>query len=194
MAVRALPYITPQEYLARERKSETKSEYHGGVIVARAGASKEHNAITFDIAVALGTQLKDGPCQGYASDLRVRVPQCDRYYYPDVIVVCGEPQFEDAELDTLLNPTLLIEVLSESTEKADREEKFDCYGTLESLTTYVLVAQDRPRVESFTRLPDGTWKLEIARGLDAVMRLGAIGCELRLAEIYARVEFPAQRA
>ncbi len=191
MAVRAVRGLTPQEYLERERKAEVKSEYHSGIVVAMAGASKAHNAIVFDTALALGTQLRGGPCQGFSSDLRVRVPECNAYYYPDLVVVCGEPRFEDAELDTLLNPTLILEVLSDSTEKVDRGDKLDCYRTLESLQTYVLVAQDRPRVEAYTRQADGGWRYEAVRALDGEIPLDAIGCTLRLGEIYARGEFPA---
>lgn len=194
MAVRAASYITPQQYLEWERKAETKSEYHGGQIVAMAGASWEHNLIKDNLSRHLGNQMAEGPCVVVTSDLRVRVPACDKYYYPDVVVVCSEPQFEDAHADTLLNPTLIVEVLSDTTEKTDREEKFDCYRTLESLAAYVLVAQDRPRVECFTRQSDGSWRFEVAKGLDAVLSLAPIGCTVRLGDIYARVPFPTKQA
>ncbi|HZO87468.1 MAG TPA: Uma2 family endonuclease [Chthonomonadaceae bacterium] len=147
VAEKVVPRISPQEYLAHERKAETKSEYHGGRIVAMAGASKGHNRITVNLIRHLANQLEGTSCEPFANDLRVRVPACDKYDYPDVAVVCGEPQFEDSHLDTLLNPTLIIEVLSDTTEAADRGEKFACYRTLASLTTYVLVAQKRPSVE-----------------------------------------------
>jgi Uma2 family endonuclease len=163
------------------------------MIVAMAGASWEHNLITDNFGDVLRHQMKDGPCVAVTSDLRVRVPACDKYCYPNVVVVCGEPQFEDAHADTLLNPTLIVEVLSDSTEKTDREEKFDCYRTLESLAAYVLAAQDKPRVECFTRQPDGSWRFEVAKGLDAALKLDTIGCTLRLADIYARVPFPTEQ-
>ncbi|HLV80452.1 MAG TPA: Uma2 family endonuclease [Chthonomonadaceae bacterium] len=181
---------SPQAYLERERAAERKSEYHDGVIVAMAGASPEHNTIVFNLAGALSAQLRGKPCRGFSSDLRVRVPACNAYYYPDVTVVCGEPQYEMlAGLRSLLNPTLLIEVLSETTEKADREGKFDCYWTLESLKTYVLVSQDRPRMEMFTRQADGSWRVEIANELASVIPLEAIGCALRLADVYENIAF-----
>lgn len=183
------PYLTPQEYLERERKAETKSEYSGGVVVAMAGASKRHNRITANISGELHGQLKGEPCQAFVSDLRVGVPECNRYYYPDVAVVCGEPIFVDAELDTLLNPTLIVEVLSDSTEARDRGEKLECYQALESLQTYVLVAQDRPYIEIYSR-QDRDWRYSKAKEMTDRVALDAIGCELSLAEAYARVEFP----
>jgi Uma2 family endonuclease len=183
-------YVTRQEYLAGERKATTKSEYHDGVVVAMAGASRQHNRITFDTARSLGNQLEGAPCEPFSSDMRVLVPECNRYFYPDVVVVCGEARFEDAELDTLENPSLIIEVLSESTEHADRRLKSDCYRTLPSLRTYVLIAQDEPRIETFTRQDNGVWGYEAVSGREAVMPLPAIGCMLRLSDVYARVEFP----
>lgn len=184
------PRLTPQEYLERERKAQAKSEYRQGLIVAMAGASPEHNAIVFNLAGALSAQLRGKPCQGFSSDLRVRVPASNAYYYPDITVVCGEPQYEMlAGLRSLLNPTLLIEVLSETTEKADRKEKFDGYWTLKSLKTYMLVSQDSPRIETYTRQVDGSWRLEIANELASVVTLDAIGCTLQLADVYQNVSF-----
>lgn len=182
------PRLTPQEYLERERKAETKSEYDGGYVTAMAGASKEHNRVTVNIAGELYAQLKGKPCQPFVNDLRVRVPECDRYYYPDVVVVCDEPQFEDVELDTLLNPTVIVEVLSASTEARDRGQKLQCYRTLDSLNIYVLVAQDRPFVEIYRRQEQG-WLYSTVEGLESVVSLDAIGCKLRLADIYDRIEF-----
>ncbi len=184
------PYVTPEEYLEREGRAETKSEYHDGDIVAMAGASLVHNILTFEVTSLLGFQLRAGNCQGFASDQRVRVPACNRYFYPDLTIVCGEPEHQTlAGLESLLNPTLIIEILSDSTERADRGDKFDCYETLESLTDYVLISQDAPRIEHYARMPAGGWHYVPARGLEAVLSLPAIGCELRLADVYARVPF-----
>lgn len=183
-------HITPHEYLERERKAETKSEYYGGELLPMAGASKEHNRIAGDTFGELRNQLKGSACEPFTNNMRVRVPACDRYFYPDVIVVCGEPRFEDAELDVLLNPILIIEVLSETTEAADRGEKFACYRTLESLTDYVLISQSAPYLEHFTRQPDNRWLLTTAEGREGHLALPSIGCELRLSEVYARV-FPS---
>lgn len=190
VAVAKPRYVTPQEYLVWERKAESRSEYHDGVIVAMAGASWEHGIIIGNIQTELNIQLRETPCATITQDLRVRVPECNKYYYPDVVVVCDEPQFEDTEQDTLLNPTLIVEVLSPSTERKDRGEKFHCYQTLNSFTTYVLVAQEEPRVECFTRQSDGSWRYERAIGLDASLTLTAIGCTLRLADLYTRLTFP----
>ncbi|HZP83089.1 MAG TPA: Uma2 family endonuclease [Chthonomonadaceae bacterium] len=182
--------LTPQEYLERERHAETKSEYHGGVLMARAGASPEHNAIVFDIIGTLSVQLKGKPCQGFPSDLRVRVPACNKYYYPYVIVTCEEPRYEMlAGMRSLLNPTLIVEVLSDSTLQADKGEKWLCYQTLDSLQTYVLVSHQSPVVEAYSRQANG-WLYTAVVGLESAVPLESIGCTLRLADIYARVPFP----
>ncbi|HZP81485.1 MAG TPA: Uma2 family endonuclease [Chthonomonadaceae bacterium] len=183
------PRLTPQEYLECERKAETKSEYDNGVVVAMAGASWEHNLITGNLERRLGNQLEGKPCVVVSRDQRVRVPQCNKYYYPDVAVVCGEPLFEDAEVDTLLNPTLIVEVLSDSTEARDRGEKLECYQTLESLQTYVLVSQYKPYIEVYSR-QGRDWLYSKAKEMTERVVLDAIGCELSLAEVYARIEFP----
>lgn len=187
--IQQLPRLTPQEYLERERKAEKKSEYDDGVIVAMSGASWEHNLITSNVLRELGNQLRGKPCAVVGQDMRVRVPECNRYYYPDIVVVCGKPLFEDGELDTLLNPTLIIEVLSDSTETRDRGGKWLCYQTLDALTTYVLVAQAEPLIEIY-RLQESTWTYSKVKGSEEDLSLDAIGCELRLADVYERVEFP----
>jgi Uma2 family endonuclease len=156
-----------------------------------AGASKEHNAITFNMVRHIGNQLDGSDCQGYSNDMRVRVQECNRYYYPDLVVVCGEPQFEDTSFDNLTNPTVIIEVLSESTQTKDRGEKLLYYRTLASVQVYVLVAQDAPRAECYTR-QEGGWFYTVTEGLDAELILEAIGVRLRLADIYTRVTFPPQ--
>jgi Uma2 family endonuclease len=194
-AVLADKTYSEAEYLALERRAESKSEYMDGHIYAMAGASREHNLIGFNIAGELRNQLKNRPCEAYVNDMRVKVAkaQRSRYRYPDVAVVCGKPEFEDDQADTLLNPTLLIEVLSPSTEAADRGEKFADYRRIESLREYLLVSQDQARVERYTRQGAG-WLLTVAEGLDATVNLDAIGCALALREVYARVleEPPAE--
>ena len=186
------PCVTPQEYLERERRAETKSEYSDGVITPMSGATKEHIKITVDMQGHLWTQLRGNVCEVYNNDTRTRVLRGDKYYYPDIVIVCGEARFEDNVFDTLMNPTLIVEILSESTEHKDRNEKRDAYETLDSLTNYVLISQTEPRIEHYSRLPDGAWHYFAARGRDAILPLPNIGCELRLAEVYLRVSFETQ--
>lgn len=190
VAQRQYPYVTPEQYLAAEDEAETKSEYYDGVIVAMSGASPEHNEITFDIIGELKPQLRGGNCRGFASDLRVRVPACNTYFYPDASVACEQPRYETIRgVRSLLNPTLVIEVLSDSTEQGDRGNKFRCYQTLDSLQTYVLVSQYRPRIEVFTRHEDGLWEYRAYEGMEAVAPLPAIGCALRLADVFVQITF-----
>ena len=181
---------TPQEYLERELTAEIRSEYSQGVLTPMAGASPAHNGIYFSTAGTLWSQLVSTECRGFGQDMRVRVPECDRYYYPDIVVICGEPHYEDTKYGVLLNPKLIIEILSPSTEQKDRGEKFDCYETLKSLTDYLLISQTEPRIEHFSRSENGGWNFVAARGLNGVLNLPSIGCTLRLADIYARVAFP----
>jgi Uma2 family endonuclease len=183
-------HLTPEEYLAVERKSEYKSEYIDGEMVAMTGASRRHNLIAFNITLEIGRQLKGRPCEGYTSDMRVRVPSTRLYTYPDVVVVCGEPQFEDDHVDTLLNPTLIVEVLSESTESYDRGKKFGFYRTVESLAEYILVAQDEYRIEQYARQNDGRWLLSDYRSADDTVELTSIQCKLSLREVYDKVALP----
>jgi Uma2 family endonuclease len=183
--------LSPEEYLAIERKAAYKSEYYRGETYAMSGASREHNLITLNIGASLHRQLRQRPCEVYQSDMRVKVSPTGLYTYPDVIVVRGQPRFEDAHGDTLLSPTLIVEVLSESTEGYDRGAKFEQYRTLPSLKDYLLVAQDRCHVEHFVHQPDGGWLLSEAKSPEATLRLGSIDCELPLAEVYEKVPLPA---
>ena len=184
--VAAQTYFTPEEYIALERKAEYKSEYFDGHIMAMSGASRQHNLIVMNISAELHHQFKGRGCEVYTNDMRVRPSPRDTYVYPDVVVVCGEPEFEDDVFDTLLNPIVIVEVLSPSTEAYDRGEKFARYKHLASLQEYVLVSQDMVWVEHHRR--HGTqWMLSHYRVLEEVLRLPAIGCELPLRDIYARI-------
>lgn len=180
--------FTSEEYLARERKALNKSEYRDGRIYAMPGASRAHNLITVHVTGELYIQLRTRSCEVYPSDMRVKVSAGGLYTYPDVIVVCDEPRFEDGHFDTLLNPTVLIEVLSPSTAAYDRGEKFRRYQYLDSLCEYILISQDRIRVEHYLRQEDG-WELTEFRSLSDVFQLVSIGCELSLQAIYAKVNF-----
>jgi len=179
--------VSLEGYLAAERQAETKSEYLNGDVFVMSGASRQHNLIVWNLSGALYAQLKGRGCEAYVGDMRVHVSATGLYTYPDIVVTCGEPRFEDAELDTLLNPTLLIEVLSPSTEGYDRGKKAAHYRTLDSLREYVLVSQEEVRVELLTRQEDGHWLLSEASRLEEAVTLGSIGCTLRLADVYERV-------
>ena len=184
--VAAQTYITPQEYLALERKSHCKSEYLDGHIIAMAGASFKHSLIISNISGELHLQFKGRGCSVHTNDMRVRPNPRDSYFYPDVVVVCGEPQFEDEAFDTLLNPIVIVEVLSPSTEAYDIGEKFARYQQLDSLQEYLLVAQDNVHVEHHRR-HGAQWILSHYRSLEEVLLLTSIGCEVPLRDIYARV-------
>ena len=181
--------LTPEEYLTIERKAEFKSEYLNGETFAMAGASREHVLITGNVGGELRSQLKDRDCEVYSSDMRVRVSATGLYTYPDVAVVCGEPQFEDKHEDTLLNPKVLVEVLSKSTEGYDRGKKFEHCRSLTSLAEYVLIDQEKPHVEHFLRQTDQQWLLSETNDTNAVIYLPSIQSQLPLAEIYRKVQF-----
>jgi Uma2 family endonuclease len=179
-------HLSPKEYLELERHAEFKSDYVDGVIYLRAGSGERHNLITANIITALGVQLRDRPCRVYPSDLKVRVPNSKRFFYPDVSVVCGETEFADEERDVILNPILIAEVLSESTEAFDRGKKFSSYQQLESLREYLLVAQGDFVVEHYLRQDEG-WFYTKASGLDAALGLPALNCRIALSDLYSKV-------
>jgi Uma2 family endonuclease len=178
---------TPEEYLALERKAEVKSEYFNGFITAMSGASRKHNLVAGNLYAEIHHQLRNRPCEAYMGDMRVRTSPTGLYTYPDVVVVCGEPVFLDDELDTLLNPTLVVEVLSRSTEEYDRGGKFEQYRTLKSLKEYVLVAQDQVLVERRTK-QGRKWTTTEYRSIEQTLVLESIGCAIPLREVYAKVK------
>jgi len=182
--------LTPQEYLARERPADFRSEFYRGEMFAMAGASWEHTLIKDNLAGEARNGLKDGPCRVLTSDLRVKVTATGLYTYPDIVVVCDEPQFEDSMFDTLLNPRVVVEVLSDSTEKYDRGTKFAHYRQMPSVREYVMVAQDCPRVERYVRQDDGTWVLTVFSDLEKTFAFGSIPVKVPLADIYRGVAFP----
>ncbi|PYS89895.1 MAG: hypothetical protein DMF64_16490 [Acidobacteria bacterium] len=181
-------FYTPEEYLALERKAKDKSEYFKGEIFARTGASRRHNLIAGNVLAALHNQLRQRPCEVYSSDMRVRVSETGLYTYPDVVVVCGEPLFADEQKDTLVNPTLLVEVLSKSTASYDRGEKFEHYRKLASLAEYLVIAQTKYHVEHYVRQPDNQWLLAETDDLQQTIHLPAIACALALTDVYVKVE------
>jgi Uma2 family endonuclease len=177
---------TAEEYLALERSASYKNEFDDGQIYAMTGASREHNLVSGNIYRDLSLQLKKRPCEAYINDMRVKAAEANSYHYPDISVVCGTPQFEDAHVDTLLNPTLLIEVLSPSTEAYDRGGKFAHYRKISTLREYLLVTQDQPSIERYVRQGD-VWILSEAVGLEAFVSLESIDCVLSLREVYDKV-------
>ena len=194
MSAAPKPLLTPQEYLTRERRAETKSEYLRGEVFAMSGASRAHNLIATNAAAELRQQLRDRPCEVYVGDMRVKVSPTGLYTYPDVTVVCGEPEFEDEEVDTLLNPKVLVEVLSPSTADYDRGGKFTHYRRLPSLHEYVLISQDRPLVEHYVRQGPDEWLLTERSSLEDILVLPSLPCRLPLSEIYFKVRFPSEDA
>ncbi|MEN3335307.1 MAG: hypothetical protein V7641_4672 [Blastocatellia bacterium] len=180
---------TPEEYLELERAAEFKSEYLDGQIYAMSGGSLAHAGITFNLYVQVGSQLKP-PCRGLSNDMKVRTSYAGLYAYPDLIVVCDEPVFHDKKGDVLLNPKVIFEVLSPSTEVYDRTEKFFRYQMLESFTDYVLIAQSEPRIEHFSRHPNSGWLFNLVKGLENSLSVSSIECTLELARIYSGIEFP----
>lgn len=184
------PRLTAAEYLAIERKAQARSEFFAGEMFAMSGASREHNLIASNLNREIGEQIKDLACEVYTTDMRVRVPT-GLYTYPDVVVTCGNPRFEDDQVDILLNPIVLIEILSDSTADYDRGTKFKHYRQIPSLREYVLIDQSAAQIEHFVLGDDGAWKLTETNGLDATLSLDSIGCRVPLSEIYRKVTFPS---
>ncbi|QTA83487.1 DUF820 [Desulfonema limicola] len=184
MQQKAVSFISEQEYLDFEKDSETKNEYFDGEIFAMAGASRKHNLIVVNIIASLGYQLKNKPCRVYPSDMRLKIEKTGLYTYPDVMVVCGEEKFGDEKQDTLLNPDIIIEVLSDSTEKYDRGTKFKNYRQIESLKEYVMIAQNAKSMERYFRDEKGQWVLTETDDNNPFIDLKISGCRLEIDEVY----------
>jgi Uma2 family endonuclease len=185
--------ITAGEYLELERNAEFRSEYLDGEMFAMSGASQEHNTIEVNILTEFNVQLGDRPCKVFGANMRTKVSPTGLYTYPDITIVCGEPQFEDDHLDTLLNPQAIIEVLSDSTESYDRGKKFAHYRQMASLQEYVLVSQYEPRVERFERSDDGSWRYSESVDPDGTVALTSVACRLPTQSIYRKVDFERAR-
>jgi Uma2 family endonuclease len=190
-AIQNKPYISEAEYLEFERASETKHEYFRGEVFAMAGASKDHNSIAGSIYRHLYDQVRKKGCQLFASDMRLKVLATGLFTYPDLAVYCGDIVFTGDKPDTVTNPTIIIEVLSPSTELHDRNTKFRHYQQIPSLQEYILVSQDTPRIESFRRQKDkDTWTFVDIKGLDGTIEFPTIEATLALANAYEQVTFP----
>lgn len=190
MTLQPKPCYSFDAYLTAERAElDIRHEYVAGEVFAMTGATESHNIIVGNINRELGSQLKGRLCRVYANDMRVRIEGADAGKYPDVAAICGERLFYDQRRDVLLNPSLIVEVLSESTEAYDRGEKFAVYRRLPSLREYLLISQRRMRAELFMRQGDGDWLLtEYSDPMESVP-LASIDCRLSLAEVYDKVEF-----
>jgi Uma2 family endonuclease len=183
------PRLSEEEYLKIERAAEFKSEFYDGRMYAMSGGSYPHGQIILNLGSELRDALREKRCSVTANDVRTRVSKRGSYTYPDVMVVCGPPTFADDRKDTLLNPTIIVEVLSPSTEAHDRGLKFAQYRQIDSLQEYGLVSQTEPRVEIFRRQASGDWLLSESTGLDSNVRFESVGCQIALAEIYHQVSF-----
>jgi Uma2 family endonuclease len=190
MSARALPpSLTDEKYLDLENSAEERHELYDGHMYAMAGTSRSHRLIIVNLAGEFRNAFKNRSCEVSATDARVRVSMGGTYFYPDVVVVCDEPKLLGDATDTLLNPILIVEVLSSSTEAWDRGLKFARYRKLESLQEYVLAAQDRPSVEIYRRQPSGEWLLSEVSGLDGTCHFNSVDCSIPMAEIYGKVTF-----
>jgi Uma2 family endonuclease len=186
--------MTEEEYLEIERRAEFKSEFHDGEMFAMSGGSRPHCAIACNLSRLIGNQLEGSPCVVYSSDLRVKIQADGRYVYPDISVACGEIQVDDEHNDILLNPTVIVEVLSDSSARYDRGQKFEFYRRLPSLREYLLVSQHRPHIEQFIRQDSGDWLLHDAAGLESSLSLPSLSITIPLSKVYSNVRFaPAPR-
>jgi Uma2 family endonuclease len=185
--------LTEAEYLSLERTADFKSEFFNGEMFAMAGASREHNELKDNMIGEIFSRLKGGPCRTYSSDQRVKVSRTGLYTYPDLLIVCGTPEFEfDKDVDTLLNPQVIFEILSESTESYDRGAKFQQYWQVPSLREYVLVSQDKMLMERFVRQPDDSWLLTTFDDAAGDFTLATISVRVPLVDIYRGVEISEQ--
>ena len=189
MSALTKPELSVLEYLAIERRAEFKSEYFKGEMFAMAGASPTHNFIRENLSVELGMRLKGGSCRALSADQRIKIERTGLFTYPDLLIFCGIPVYDEDDPYSLLNPVAIIKVLSPSTEKYDRGAKFRNYQQIPSLTEYILVAQDEPVCERFTRLGDGSWAFVSFVGLDAEIAFTSVPAKISLAEIYDGVSF-----
>lgn len=188
-SVPKISFYSLEEYLTREEVAEEKHEFYRGEIFLMPGGSPRHSTIIVNTITALSNQLRGKPCRPFPSDQRIAVKKYPLHTYPDVSVVCGKLVLDPVDKHAITNPHTLFEVLSPTTESYNRGRKFEFYRSLPSLREYILVAQDRPSVDRFVRQENGQWLLFDYHGLDAVIPLPDLGCELRLADIYEGVDF-----
>jgi Uma2 family endonuclease len=187
MVLKEQQVLTPEQYLSIERQAETRSEYFNGELFAMAGASREHNQICSNIVISLGTQLSEKPCNIYSSDMRVKIERHNKYTYPDIVISCDKEIFEDENRDVLLNPVVIIEILSDSTEAYDRGLKFFHYKFINSFVEYLLISQKICYVEKFERQENNIWLYSEFHHMEDIVRIKSIDCHISLKEIYRKV-------
>jgi Uma2 family endonuclease len=187
MSTPSKPFLSPEEYLEIERKAEYKSEYYHGEMFAMSGVSRTHDRINVRLTSLVDHHLRGRRCETFSANMRVLATSSGLYTYPDLSVVCEEPQFADAHVDTLTNPALLVEILSPSTEDYDRGKKAKLYRAIASLRELLFIAQDSYEVELYRRQADGSWSLMEAAGLESAITLTSIGYTLPLRELYENV-------
>ncbi|MCL4304080.1 MAG: Uma2 family endonuclease [Anaerolineae bacterium] len=189
MVAQPQKHYSPEEYLALEETAEYRSEYYRGEIFAMSGGSANHNRIARNLIIALEDVPEGKPCEAFITDMRLHVKKNSLYTYPDVMVVCGRIEYIKGRTDTITNPVVIIEVLSESTQAYDRGAKFELYRAIETLQDYVLIDQARVHVEYFHKLEDGRWLLTEFNDLAGVLMLESVGVEIPLSRVYQRVEW-----
>lgn len=192
-SLRKQKYFTPAEYLELERAAEARSEYLDGEILLMSGGSPKHSIISINLVRELSLGLRGKKCQPFDKDMKVGSKRSLFYFYPDASVVCGEQLFHDKHQDVCTNPTAIFEVLSPNTEGYDRGKKFSRYQMIDSLTDYLLINQDEPRVEHFSRTNNDVWSFTVAHGIRNNLHIASIDCQLSLAELYERIEFPERK-
>jgi Uma2 family endonuclease len=190
MSTQPKTFLTPEQYLAIEREAPYKSEYFNGEMFAMSGVRRGHDLIAGNVRAELRNNFRTRSCVVHSSDMRVRTTS-NHYSYPDTSAVCGEAQYLDKEVDTLLNPNLIVEVLSPSTEAYDRGRKFELYQSIPSFTEYLLLASDRVHADLYVRQPGGLWLRSSFGELENDLTLESVGCRLKLADLYEKVEFAA---
>ncbi|MCX6594108.1 MAG: Uma2 family endonuclease [Acidobacteria bacterium] len=192
MSALPIPHLSLEAYLEIERAAVHRSEYRDGLVVSMAGGTSLHDLIIMNTGAALHSASRDLPCRVHGGNLQVYIASFNVATYPDAMVICGPTLFARRRNDLVENPSLIIEVLSPSTEAYDRGRKFEYYRALPSLREYILISQDQPQVEQFSRQPDDSWRITVHRGLSAAVTMAAINASIQLKDLYAKVEWPEE--
>ncbi len=184
-----LPFHTREEYLELEDRAETKSEYHKGYIIAMAGTTLAHNRININLIIEIGSFLRGSKCEIFSNDLKLEIEAAESFFYPDAMIVCGEPKLVEGRKDILEDATVVIEILSPTTSSFDSNEKFSAYRALPSFKEYILIEQDIPYIKTYYKKNESEWLLQFAEGLNDTLKVISVGAEIPLSAIYQSVEF-----